>query len=246
MSDTTGEPLGPGPGPGPGSRLPVGEPVGGEPATLPPGSVISGRFVRLEPLDTQAHAVALFERSHASSDDEAIWTYMTYGPFDGLDEMRTWLTASAASRDPRFFTVIETSTSEPAGVVSVMNIDAAMRRLELGHIWYVRSAQRGRANTEAAFLLLREAFERWGYRRVEWKCDSLNARSRAAAERLGFTSEGVFRSHMIVKGRNRDTAWFSMLEAEWPTRRDAMQRWLDADAGTVSLRGLMAEATGTP
>ena len=218
----------------------VGERVEGGPASVPAAEVIEGRFVRLEPLDPDAHAAALYERSHASPDDEAIWTYMTYGPFDDFEQMRAWLAASASSSDPLFFTVVELATDAPAGVVSLMNIDAAMRRLELGHIWYVRSAQRGRANTEAVFLLLREAFERWGYRRAEWKCDSLNARSRAAAERLGFTFEGVFRSHMIVKGRNRDTAWFSMLDTDWPSRRGAMQRWLDAEPGTGSLRELMS------
>ncbi len=225
------------------SRLPVGDAVDASPALLPPVAVIEGRFVRLEPLDPEAHAGSLYERSHASPDDADIWTYMTYGPFDGLEQMGTWLTASAASTDPSFFTVVESATGEPAGVVSVMNIDSAMRRLELGHIWYVRSAQRGRANTEAAYLLLRAAFESWGYRRAEWKCDALNARSRAAAERLGFTFEGVFRSHMIVKGRNRDTAWFSMLDGEWPPRRDAIRAWLDAEPGTVSLRELMDDVT---
>jgi RimJ/RimL family protein N-acetyltransferase len=223
-----------------GGRLPVGEPVDGGPARRPATTAIEGRFVRLEPLDPDAHAVALYERSHASADDEAIWTYMSYGPFDGLDQMRAWLTANTASTDPMFFTVVERDGVGPAGVVSLMNIDPSMRRLELGHIWYVRSAQRGRANTEAAYLLLRESFESWGYRRAEWKCDALNARSRAAAERLGFTFEGIFRSHMIVKGRNRDTAWFSMLVEEWPSRRRAMQRWLEAEPGTVSLADLIA------
>ena len=222
-------------------RQAMGERVEVGAASLPAAEVIEGRFVRLEPLDPDAHAAALYERSHASPDDEAIWTYMTYGPFDDFEQMRAWLAASASSSDPLFFTVVELATDAPAGVVSLMNIDVAMRRLELGHIWYVRSAQRGRANTEAAFLLLREAFERWGYRRAEWKCDALNARSRAAAERLGFTFEGVFRSHMIVKGRNRDTAWFSMLVEEWPARRRAMQRWLDAEPGSVSLASLNAE-----
>ena len=224
--------------------LPVGEPVDGGPAQVPPAETIDGRFVRLEPLDPDVHAVALYERSHASAEDAAIWTYLTYGPFDGLDEMRGWITANAASTDPLFFAVVEPGAGA-AGVVSLMNIDPAMRRLELGHIWYVRSAQRGRANTEAAFLLLRLAFESWGYRRAEWKCDALNARSRAAAERLGFTFEGVFRSHMIVKGRNRDTAWFSMLAEEWPARRRAMQRWLDAEPGTVSLASLIAAESGS-
>lgn len=224
--------------------LPLGEPVEGPPAIVPPIEPIEGTFVRLEPIDPEAHAASLYERSHASPDDAAIWTYLSYGPFDGLPEMRTWLVANAASDDPRFFTVVDRSSGEPVGVVSLMSIDATMRRLELGHIWYVRSAQRGRANTEVAFLLLRAAFESWGYRRAEWKCDALNARSRAAAERLGFAFEGVFRSHMIVKGRNRDTAWFSMLVEEWPARRAAIEDWLSAEPGTRSLREMTAELGG--
>jgi RimJ/RimL family protein N-acetyltransferase len=220
---------------------PVGDLVDGGPAARPVRAPIDGRFVRLEPLDPDAHAAGLYERSHGSPDDDAIWTYLAYGPFDGLAEMRRWLVANAASTDPLFFTVVETGSGAPVGVVSLMNIDTAMRRLELGHIWYVRRAQRGRANTEAVFLLLREAFDSWGYRRAEWKCDALNVRSRAAAERLGFAFEGVFRSHMIVKGRNRDTAWFSMLVEEWPARRRAMQRWLEAEPGSVSLQDLLAD-----
>jgi RimJ/RimL family protein N-acetyltransferase len=221
--------------------LPVGERVEGPAAQPPPRATIAGRFVDLVPLEPDAHAAGLYERSHADADDAEIWTYMSYGPFDGLDEMRSWLTANAASTDPLFFTVVERASGEPAGVVTLMNIDPVMRRLELGHIWYVRAAQRGRANTEAAYLLLRESFGSWGYRRVEWKCDALNERSRAAALRLGFAFEGVFRSHMIVKGRNRDTAWYSIVAEEWPERRDAIERWLDAEPGSVSLRAVTAE-----
>jgi RimJ/RimL family protein N-acetyltransferase len=122
-----------------------------------------------------------------------------------------------------------------------MNVDLTMRHLELGNIWYGPSAQRTEANTEVTFLMLEEAFERLGHRRVEWKCDALNARSRAAALRLGFTFEGVFRQHMVIKGRNRDTAWFAMLDHEWPAARAAFERWLAADPGArpslQSLRG---------
>jgi RimJ/RimL family protein N-acetyltransferase len=129
-------------------------------------------------------------------------------------------------------------------MVSFLNVDAAMRRLELGHIWYAPAAQQTEANTEATYLMLRESFEELGHRRVEWKCDALNARSRSAALRLGFTFEGVFRQHMIVKGRNRDTAWFSMLDGEWPPARGAFERWLSADpAGRPSLASLMASTS---
>jgi RimJ/RimL family protein N-acetyltransferase len=226
------------------TRQPIGDVVEGGPARPPVREPLHGRFVRLEPLDPALHALDLFERSHADPEDDSIWTYLSYGPFDGLDEMREWLAASAVSRDPLFFTVVTTGSGEAVGVVSLMNVDTVMRRLELGHIWYVRSAQRGRANTEAVYLLLCRVFDEWGYRRAEWKCDALNARSRTAAERLGFTFEGVFRSHMIVKGRNRDTAWYSMVAEEWPARRAAMRRWLDSEPGSVSLRDLIAGADG--
>ena len=137
-----------------------------------------------------------------------------------------------------FLTVIDRSSGSPIGVVAFMSVDRAMRHLELGHIWYAPTAQRTRANTEVAYLMLREAFDELGYRRIEWKCDALNARSRAAADRLGFTFEGVFRQHMIVKGRNRDTAWFSMLDREWPRVRHNIERWLGAEPGALSLREL--------
>jgi len=213
----------------------VGPQVGGGPATVPPAAPIEGRFVRLEPT-AASHAAGLYERSHASPDDAAIWTYMPYGPFADADEMSAWVATCVGSTDPLFFTVVDRATGAPVGMASLLNIDTRMRHLELGHIWYARDAQRGRANTETAYLFLRAAFDGWGYRRAEWKCDALNARSRTAAERLGFTFEGVFRQHMIVKGRNRDTAWFSMLDTEWPPRREAFERWLDSPEGTALAR----------
>jgi RimJ/RimL family protein N-acetyltransferase len=167
---------------------------------------------------------------------------MPYGPFADVEAMRAWLVSIATSEDPLFFAVVDLERDTPVGMASFLNVDAAMRRVELGHIWYGPAAQRTRANTEAAALMLAHAFGDLGYRRVEWKCDALNERSRTAALRLGFTFEGIFRRHMIVKGRNRDTAWFSMLDTEWPNVRDAIGRWLDAAPGSVSL----AELRGVP
>ncbi len=149
-----------------------------------------------------------------------------YEPFADRAAMREWLDGCAASSDPLFMT-IESRDAGPVGMAAFMNIVPEHRRLEIGHIWYAPSAQRTEANTEAAYLMMREAFDELGYRRVEWKCDALNARSRAAALRLGFTFEGVFRAHMIVRGRNRDSAWFSLLDTEWPAaqgRARAMAR----------------------
>ena len=209
---------------------PVGEPVEGGPARAPERRPLAGRYVSLGPVEPAAHAEALWRAAHDGSAESAeVWTYMPYGPFEDADRMRAWLEEVASSEDPLFMTV--TGGDGPIGMASFLNCDLAMRRIEIGHIWYAPRAQRSEANTEATYLMLREAFDQLGHRRVEWKCDALNERSRAAALRLGLTFEGVFRQHMVVKGRNRDTAWFSMLDREWPPAREAFERWLAADGG---------------
>jgi RimJ/RimL family protein N-acetyltransferase len=222
--------------------LPIGGPVEGEPAGRPGRRVLQGRYVRLEPADP-AHADALWRAANDGGDEAVrMWTYMPYGPFADAGEMRAWISSVAASEDPLFLAVV--GERGPIGMVSFLNLDVTMRRIELGHIWYAPSAQRSEANTEATSLMLAEAFDELGYRRVEWKCDALNERSRAAAVRLGFTFEGVFRQHMIVKGRNRDTAWYSMLDGEWPRTRAAFRRWLAADPWErPSLASLRAPAS---
>ena len=205
------------------SDPPVGEPVPLVEVDRPPRAVLRGSFVELEPVEAD-HADGLFAAGHGSAAAEALWTYLPYGPFEDAKAMRSWLASLSGSDDPLFFAVVRNGA--PMGMTSFLNIDTGMRRLELGHIWYGPAAQRTEANTEAAFLMLGWAFDA-GYRRAEWKCDALNARSRAAAERLGFTHEGIFRSHMIVKGRNRDTAWFSIVDDEWPSIRERLRGWLD-------------------
>jgi RimJ/RimL family protein N-acetyltransferase len=140
--------------------------------------------------------------------------------------MQQWLKIRAKSKDPLFFTVHHRESKCRVGMVSFLNVASDMQRLELGHIWYSLDAQRSSVNTEAIYLMLCEAFDRLKYRRVEWKCDSLNERSRSAAKRLGFQFEGVFKQHMIVKGRNRDTAWYSLLDNEWVNIKKNMQVWL--------------------
>jgi RimJ/RimL family protein N-acetyltransferase len=208
--------------------LPVGEPVEDGPARLPERRPLAGRYVSLESVDPTGHGEALWRAAHDGSAEAIdLWTYMPYGPFEDAGRMRAWLEEVAPSQDPLFLTVM--SEEGPVGMASFLNVDAAMRRIEIGHIWYAPRAQRSEANTETTYLMLREAFDRLGHRRVEWKCDALNERSRVAALRLGFTFEGVFRQHMVVKGRNRDTAWFSMLDREWPKAREAFERWLAAD-----------------
>jgi RimJ/RimL family protein N-acetyltransferase len=206
------------------SERPVGEPVTGPPARAPGRDVRRGRSVTLVPVDPAIDAGPLWRATQGSEGAESVWTYLAYGPFADVEAMRAWMETLVPSQDPLFLTVH--TAAGPSGVVSFMNVDREMRHLELGHIWYVPAAQRTGANTESVFLMLREAFEELGHRRVEWKCDALNARSRTAAERLGFTFEGVFRQHMIVKGRNRDTAWYSMLDTEWPHAKAAFERWL--------------------
>ena len=209
---------------------PVGEPVDDRPARAAERRVLGGRYVALRPVDPAADAEPLWAASHDGSDTASlVWTYLSYGPFEQDGGMREWLRECAPSDDPLFLTVLSHEDG-PVGMAAFMNIDVAHRRLELGHIWYAPLAQRTEANTEATYLMLREAFERLGHRRVEWKCDALNERSRAAALRLGFTFEGVFRRHMIVRGRNRDSAWFSMTDDEWPAARAAFEAWLAAEA----------------
>ena len=209
------------------SNLPVGEPVPSIAQHVGPGSkALVGRFVTLRPLLPADDVEALYACSHGDAEAKLLWTYMPYGPFQDAAAMHTWLEDCAASSDPLFRAVVAEEGQRPAGMVSFLNIAPAMGRLELGHIWYGPAVQRSKVNTEAIYLMLSETFDALGYRRAEWKCDSLNARSRAAALRLGFVFEGIFRQHLIVKGRNRDTAWFALLDHEWAAVKANMERWL--------------------
>ncbi|HZD16654.1 MAG TPA: GNAT family protein [Actinomycetota bacterium] len=222
-------------------ELRLGPPVDGREALDPRRGPLEGRFVSLEPIDAEVHGGPLWR---AAGGAERVWTYLPYGPFAEERQMREWLRTCTGSEDPRFYTVVSRAAG-PIGMASFLNVDTAMRHLELGHIWYAPGAQRTEANTETVHLMLREAFDVLGHRRVEWKCDALNARSRAAALRLGFTFEGVFRNHMIVKGRNRNTAWYAMIDEEWPRARSALERWLEAEPTSrpplASLRDQPAE-----
>ena len=210
--------------------LPVGDPV---PDVETPHEVstarLEGRYVTLRRPRPDADAAPLYAAGHADARAKALWTYMSYGPFPSEGAFRDWLDSVGAGADPWFFTVTD-GQGVPIGMASLMNIDLGMRRMEIGNVWYVPSAQATEANTEVATLLLREAFTRYRCRRVEWKCDSLNARSRHAALRLGFIFEGVFRNHMIIKGRNRDTAYYAMTDDEWRIVEPVLDRWLGEDA----------------
>jgi RimJ/RimL family protein N-acetyltransferase len=207
------------------------EPVGPIVDPLPCGrrperARLEGAFAQLEPVDAGAHAASLFRASHRRPEDAALWTYLSYGPFESQGALAAWLEQRARSADPLFFAIVEQASGEAAGMASYLNVVPANGSIEIGHIWFAPALQRTRAATEAIYLLARHAFEQLGYRRLEWKCDALNAASIRAARRFGFSYEGTFRQHMIVKGRNRDTAWFALLDRDWPAQRAAFERWL--------------------
>jgi len=182
-----------------------------------------GRFCRLEPL-APSHAEALFD-ANAKAEDMRNWTYLPYGPFANREEFRAWIERSARLDDPVFYAVLE-PRGRAIGIASFLRIDRANGVIEIGHLNFSPELQRTAAATEAIYLLLECAFDKLRYRRTEWKCDALNAPSRAAALRFGFTFEGIFRQAVVVKGRSRDTSWYSIVDSEWPALRAAYQRWL--------------------
>jgi RimJ/RimL family protein N-acetyltransferase len=206
------------------SMLPIGDLVHpATPAARPSRRPLTAARFELHPLHPDRDVDDLYHFGHEGPGADLLWTYMAYGPFESREAMHVWLTTAAASEDPLFFTVIERGTDRRVGMCSFMSVAPDMRRIEIGHIWYTPPLQGSGISIEVAWMLLSEAFDRLGYRRVEWKCNALNARSRRAALKLGFTFEGIFRQHMIVKGRNRDSAWFSMIDAEWPAARASLE-----------------------
>lgn len=210
---------------------PIGEPVPGWiPAPWPPRAVLQGRYCRLEPLTAGRHAAALHDANLRDADGSN-WTYLPIGPFSSFDEYARWVAEAESSTDPHFFAIVlEPATAGapvgPAGVASYLRITPAAGSIEVGHINFSPLMQRTPAATESMYLMMRWAFDH-GYRRYEWKCDALNAPSRAAAQRLGLSYEGIFRQALVYKGRNRDTAWYAAIDREWPALRDAFERWLD-------------------
>jgi len=207
------------------AERPVGAPVDAHPAKRPQRPTLKGRHVTLVPLAAE-HARSLFENSSGAAND-SLWTYLPYGPFDSFDAFAADVDAKTKADDPHYFAVIDNKTGQAVGYQSLMRIDAPHRVIEVGGIMYTPLMQGTAGSTEAQYLFARHVFDDLGYRRYEWKCNDLNEPSKRAARRLGFTFEGVFRQHMIVKGRNRDTAWFSMLDIEWPARKAAFEAWLD-------------------
>src|SRR5467141_2325227 len=204
---------------------PLGTPVDPTPAALPGPVVLAGRFGRVEKLDASHHGDELWK---AVRGRDRIWTYMSYGPFADAAAFSAWLAERAELKDPYYYAVLD-ATGRALGIATLMEIKPAMRVIEVGHIVYGAPLQRTPLATEAQYLLARYVFETLGYRRYEWKCYALNAASRRAALRFGFAFEGVFRNHMISKGRSRDSAWFAMIDTDWPARKAAFERWLAPD-----------------
>lgn len=198
-------------------------------ARLPARVPLEGREVRLEPLNVDAHADDLFEASHGTETARRIWDYLTMGPYPSSEDYRAEIRAQAIAFDPVFYAVILKHSGRAAGQMSYLDINAVHGSIEIGHIWFSPELQGSRAGLEALYLTMRHAFDDLGYRRLQWRCNALNKKSRKMALRLGFVFEGIFYNHMVAKGRNRDTAWYSIAEEEWPARRDLIEAWLGVE-----------------
>ena len=203
---------------------PIGPEVAGTPARRPLPTTLIGRYATLVPLDPAAHAEALYEEVRGRDE---VWLYLFEPPPPNRAAFNALLQRKVTNPDRVYLTVMDHTLGQAAGYASYLRIDEPHRSIEVGDILFTPAIQRTRAATEAMYLMAKHVFEDLGYRRYEWKCNDLNAPSKRAAVRLGFTFEGVFRQHMIIKGRNRDTAWFAMLDAEWPASKAAFERWLD-------------------
>lgn len=204
---------------------PIGAPLPGwQPPALPSAEPMAGRFCRLERADVSLHAAQMFEAC-AHDKAGAMWTYLPYGTFDSFDSFKAWMKDMCAGPDPLPYAIIDLRSNRVVGLSAYLRIAPAAGSIEVGHVLYSPLLQRGTLATEAMYLLMRRAFE-LGYRRYEWKCDAFNAKSRAAAQRLGFSYEGIFRQAIVYKGRTRDTAWFSVIDGEWPALKEAFERWL--------------------
>ena len=191
----------------------------------PSRAAMTGRYCRVEPVDVERDARALFD-AYRSAPDGRDWTYIPVGPFSEFDAYREYLARAAQSADPFHHTIFDLATAKPVGTAALMRIDPPNGVIEIGHIVYSPLLKRTPAATEAMFLFMKRVFDELGYRRYEWKCDSFNAPSRAAALRYGFQFEGIFRQAIVYKQRSRDTAWFSMLDREWPAIRHGFEQWL--------------------
>lgn len=196
--------------------------------TFPEPVTLTGQYCRLEPLNVAQHTGHLYQAFHPAAGNPAFWTYLSVGPFDDAQSFSAFIRTAAASRDPLFFVVVDLRSERAVGLLSLMRTDVRNGVTEVGNVMFSPSLQRTPLSTEAQFLLMQYVFSVLKYRRYEWKCDSLNAPSRNAALRLGFQFEGIFRQAVVYKGRSRDTAWFSVIDRDWPALKTAFQRWLSA------------------
>ncbi|KQB54701.1 GNAT family acetyltransferase [Pseudomonas endophytica] len=199
-----------------------------QPAKRPHKGIIEGRYIRLEKLDPKRHGEDLWLAFEGPQGDPKLWDYMGYGPFGERGVFEQWLNNNATSLDPYFYTVIDLATGQAQGILSLMSIVPEHGRIEIGHVTFGAPMQRSPKSTEAVYLLAKESFA-LGNRRLEWKCDNGNARSKRTAVRLGYTYEGVFRQHMVIKGKNRDTTWYSIISTEWPSIAQGFEKWLALD-----------------
>jgi len=206
------------------TNQPIGAAIEWKPARAPSRTPIPGQYVTLEPIDADRHGADLWD---AKGDDPTLWTYLFNDPFGNFGPFRDWLIKCGQPDDPLCFAIVDNADGKAKGMASYMRIVPVHGVIEIGSIWFGPVIQRRRESTEAIYLLARQVFEELGYRRLEWKCDSLNAPSRRAAKRFGFSYEGVFRQAIVYKNRNRDTAWYGMIDAEWQEIRAAFDTWLD-------------------
>jgi RimJ/RimL family protein N-acetyltransferase len=235
----------------PPQPAPFPRPLDGEQVTplpsarVPSRAVISGSYAALEPLDNIIHGDSLYQASHGSQEALHIWDYLPYGPWEDRKSYGNELRSLSASQDKIFYAIRSLETGEIGGQASFMDMRPTDGVIEIGAIWFGQSLRQTRAATEALYIMLDNAMTKLGYRRMQWRCNALNQRSRDAASRLGFRYEGTFYNHLIFKGRNRDTAWFSILDDEWPQAREVLQQWLapenfdDGGRARTSLRALM-------
>ena len=208
----------------------------------PPKTSIIGHYCRVETLNIEKHAEALYQ-AYGNDKDQSNWTYLPYGPFDNFADFKTWMNTACCGNDPHFHTIIDLKTEKAVGIASLMRIEPTVGTIEVGHIHFSPLMQRTPISTEALFLLMKRVFDELGYRRYEWKCDSLNGPSCNAAKRLGFTPEGVFRQLTMYKNRNRDTAWFSIIDSEWPALKAMFEAWLvpeNFDASGQQIKSLQS------
>ena len=208
----------------------LGQPIGESlanwsSAQFPSYIAFEGSFCRIEPIDVKRHAEELFE-AYAVDIDNKMWTYMSYGPFKSVENVQQWLEHASQKTDPQFYVLIEKKTNKAVGLSSYMRIKPEHGVIEVGGISFSPLLQRTAIATEIMYLMMKRVFEELGYRRYEWKCDALNTASCNAAIRFGFSYDGTFRKHIVYQNRSRDTAWYSMLDDEWPLLKLAYEQWL--------------------